>query len=332
MPENYHGVSPFAKELGVDISSTSTSYSLVASSCISDLADEKDNVVAITAAMESGTKLSVFREKHPDRFFDVGIAEQHAMTMAAGMASKGLKPYFSVYSTFLQRAYDQLIHDVCLQNLPVTLMLDRCGLVGDDGPTHHGVFDMPVLLSIPNLTIYSPYDEAEISYAVNASYQTDSPVVIRYPRGKAPENTSLYSGDVSDCVFVDGDSSVTVISFGKYTSEVLEAIDILEKDGISVNHLHLLKLKPLDIRQIADYLASTKYVITIEDSTSTLGFGVYIKELLAEIGCTYSFTSLGYPDEYIEQGKVDLLSEKLGLTAAAISLLAKSFMDEEDHG
>ncbi len=328
-PENYHGVSPFSVVEGVKSKGLKAkSYSLISSTCLRDLADEFDNVVAITAAMESGTKLSVFKERHPMRFFDVGIAEQHAVTMAAGMASKGIKPYFSVYSTFLQRAYDQLIHDVCLQNLPVTLLLDRCGLVGDDGPTHHGVFDMPYLLSIPNLSIYSPYDEREMAMAIRASYSYDSPVVIRYPRGNAPTDDVGISDDIVDFKYSDANSVVTLLSFGKYTREVLCAIDTLENRGIAVNHLHLVKLKPFDTEAVAKLLSATKYLITIEDSLSALGYGVYFKEKMYELGLDFACTNLGYIEEFIEQGSVDILSKKLGLTSEHIVSLVLDYEKE----
>lgn len=328
-PGVYHGVSAFSIEKGLPSKKTSKTFSEIFGSKIIELAKQDKDVCAVTAAMAIGSGLCEFAEKFPDRFFDVGIAEEHAMTLSAGMARNGLKPYFSVYSTFLQRAYDQLIHDVCLQNLPVRICLDRAGIVGNDGPTHHGVFDLPLLLSIPNLEILSPSNAEELEYSMDYSLKVQSPIIIRYPRAKAifSENNDKVSFEP---VFTSQNTDITIVCFGSLSVQVYETLEKLKEKNFSVSIVKLLRLKPIDFKELSKKFLKARLIVSVEDSQVSNGFGVYFANELRKNGIKANFMHLGYPDKFIEHGNIDELNEMLGLDSKGIteSIIKKA----KDHG
>lgn len=318
-PGKYHGVSAFQREEGLLTYGDYSTYSDVFGTKILDLAEKDERVCAITAAMSLGTKLSKFENKYPSRFFDVGIAEGHAMTFSAGLAKNGLKPYFAVYSTFLQRAYDMLIHDVCLQDLPVTLCLDRCGLVGDDGATHHGVFDLNVLLSLPNLELISPYSKVDMDYALDYSLTCEHPLAIRYPRGLCPVTDEKAGFDI---VSKGEGSDVVIFAFGTLYGEAKKALDLLKDRAYGVKLCKLLRLKPLDEAGIKREAEGAKLVVTIEDSMITGGMGSLIRTILAgsfEKNEGLKILNLGYPDRFVEHGNIAELNRELELDGRGIA-------------
>ena len=283
-PAKFHGIAPFHPETGVLKKRTQRpSYSKVFGESLKELASENDSIIAITAAMTEGTGLTEFAERMPDRLFDVGIAEEHAVTFAAGAAAEGLHPVVAIYSTFLQRAYDQILIDVCMQNLPVTFCIDRAGVVGADGETHHGIFDLSYLLPMPNLVIFAPSDGKELKDMLEYAVSSDHPCAIRYPRGTAPEsmeNTpdlpeaerrqekSLFRSRI-----LRKGSDVTILSAGAMTAECEESCRILENAGIRAELIDARVLKPLDSETLRASAENTGLVFVAEDNVSTGGFG-----------------------------------------------------------
>jgi 1-deoxy-D-xylulose-5-phosphate synthase len=281
-----------------------------------DKGREDDRVVAITAAMASGTGLKHFARNFPERFFDVGICEQHAVTMAAGMARAGLKPVVCIYSTFLQRAYDQILHDVALQRLPVIFAIDRAGLVGEDGPTHHGVFDLAYLRSIPNFTIMAPADENEFLDMLNTAFTIDGPVAIRYPRGvgagvKIEEQRHCL--EVGKARILREGKDLGVLAVGRTVEMAKDLVAILSGYGIEATLLDARFVKPLDADLIQSLAQCQARLVTIEDNCLQGGFGSAVVELLADHNIHTDIIRLGIPDEFVEQGKVDLLFHYLKL-------------------
>jgi len=315
-PDMFHGIGPFDIDTGQTIRKPLPSYTEVFGQFMVDKGRQDDKVVAITAAMASGTGLKNFARKFPERFFDVGICEQHAVTMAAGMAKAGLKPVVSIYSTFLQRAYDQIVHDVALQNLPVIFAVDRAGLVGEDGPTHHGVFDLAYLRSIPNMTIMAPADENELMDMLHTAFTIKGPAAIRYPRGIGagvaikPERCTLPIG--RSVKLHEGDN-VGIIAIGRTVEMARELIAILAQQGIAASLLNARFIKPLDDEAIKALAVKTGKLVTIEDNCLQGGFGAAVAELLADDHIQAEVLRLGIPDEFIEQGKVEILFNYLNL-------------------
>ncbi|KAA0259161.1 1-deoxy-D-xylulose-5-phosphate synthase [Deferribacter autotrophicus] len=318
-PEKFHGVSSFDIETGKPIKFKGKTFTEVFGDALLELAKQHDNIVAITAAMKPGTGLNKFAETFPERFFDVGIAEQHAVTFAAGLAISGCKPYVAIYSTFLQRAYDQIIHDVALQNLPVIFCIDRAGLVGADGPTHHGSFDISYLRTVPNIHIMLPKDEFELIEMLKLSYELDAPVAIRYPRGdikvydlpKIP--VTLYEPEV-----INDSGEILIISAGHIFDEVFEAYNNL-KNKFSVALLNLRFLKPLNIEKILEIAKNKKMIITVEENSVNGGVGDEILSILAENNVyPEKFIKLGIPDRFIEHGSVKELRKLIRLDAKSI--------------
>ncbi len=317
-PEIYHGVGTFDLSKGLEKTKTdikSLSFSEVFGRKILDLGTQDKSIVAITAAMDIGTKLEYFKSEFKDRFFDVGIAEAHAMTFAAGLAKNGLKPYFAVYSTFLQRAYDQLIHDVCIQNLPVRICIDRCGLVGEDGPTHHGVFDMQMLLAVPNLEVLSPYSKEDLEYCLDYSLNVNHPIAIRYPRKKAPLSNVEPSLDV---VCDSNNGELAIVAFGSLYDLAIEVSDLLNSQGVENRLIKLNRLKPLKAEDILKHLAGVKTIVTIEDSQKIGGFGTYLQGIIQEKSNEYEFINFGYPDQFVEHGSISELNKSLGLDSDSV--------------
>lgn len=322
-PSKFHGVGPFDRETGAvkKAQNVPPSYTAVFGQTLCELAEKDDRVVAITAAMLEGTGLKPFAEKYPERFFDVGIAEQHAVTFAAGLASQGLKPVCAIYSTFMQRAYDSVLHDVCLQNLPVTFAIDRGGLVGADGPTHHGTFDLSFLRSIPNLVLAAPRDEAELQRAIVTALKHEGPFAYRYPRGNgvgvdldtAPKPFRIGRGEL----LRKGDDA-TIVAIGSSVQEALVAAGELAEDGIEVAVVDARFVKPLDEKLLLTQAEKTGTLVTVEENVLQGGFGTAVLELLEEKGSHAGVERIGLPDAFVEQGSQAELRARYGIDAAGI--------------
>lgn len=311
----FHGVSPFNVENGEVLrSSNGLAYTKIFADTLVDIARKDNSIVGITAAMPDGTGLSKFKEQFPDRFFDVGIAEQHAVVYAAGMAKQGLKPVCAIYSTFLQRAYDAIVHDVCLQELPVVFAIDRAGLVGDDGPTHHGCFDLSYLRHIPNLTVMAPKDGNELRHMVFTAINLGKPVAVRYPRGYCSnvKKTDLQFLDIGKCEVVKQGSMLTIVSIGTVFQDALRASEILQDKGIETTLINARFVKPLD-DSIADHISRTGKAIIIEENSVKGGFGSAVLELCHENNIKPDVKLIGIPDKFIEQGSRDQLRKDCGL-------------------
>ncbi|GBE12285.1 1-deoxy-D-xylulose-5-phosphate synthase [bacterium BMS3Bbin14] len=321
-PGDYHGVGPFDVATGKPVPSTGTvSYTEVFGDTICKLARQDERVIAITAAMPAGTGLTRFSTEFPDRFFDVGIAEQHAVTFAAGLAMEGMRPVVTVYSTFMQRALDQIIHDVCLPGLPVIFALDRSGVVGDDGPTHHGVFDLSFLRFIPNLVIMAPKDENELRHMLNTAVQGDGPVAIRYPRGsgeavKLDNRLTRLEIGRGELLLEGGD--VLLLPIGNRVYPALAAAEGLKKLGVNAAVINPRFVKPLDNELICEWAAQTGRVVTIEDNVKKGGFGSAVLQLLSERHLQVPVRLLGYGNTFIEHAPQSLLWKNNGIDTAGI--------------
>ena len=285
-PDKYHGTGPFNIETGESTKKKSKDYSKAFGEKLIELAEKNKAIVAITAAMRDGTGLKDFSIKYPERFFDVGIAEQHALTFAAGLAKEGMIPFVPIYSSFYQRAYDQVIHDICIQKLPVIMCVDRAGCVGNDGETHQGLYDMAFFKLIPNITIMAPKDFEELTKMMEFAIELKAPVVIRYPRGgesdiKFEKHEELKLGKSE--ILQEGED-VTIIGIGKMTSTAMKVANSLEKEDIHAEVINARFLKPLDCDKISKSIEKTKFVITIEDGTEIGGLGSSIKELIVNKG------------------------------------------------
>jgi 1-deoxy-D-xylulose-5-phosphate synthase len=278
--------------------------------------DEK--VVAITAAMPNGTALDLFRPKHPGRYFDVGIAEEHAVLFAAGMATKGYRPFCAIYSTFLQRAFDQVVHDVALQELPVVFCMDRGGLSGDDGPTHHGLFDISYLRGVPNLIHMDPSNEDELQDMMFTALQQPGPSAIRYPRGTGPGvpvKAVPVALEVGKAEVLQDGGDVAVFALGNMVAEAEKLARLLRAEGQSVAVINARFAKPVDAACVAEYGRRCGLVVTMEDHVLAGGFGSAVLECLNEQEIDVPVVRVGWPDQFIEHGKVESLREKYGLTA-----------------
>ncbi|MGL4874377.1 MAG: 1-deoxy-D-xylulose-5-phosphate synthase, partial [Clostridium sp.] len=321
-PCKYHGISPFDKKSGEVVGAKGKeNYSETFGKALVEIAEKDESVVAITAAMPDGTGLNRFRKKFENRFFDVGIAEQHATTMAAGMACSGLKPVFAVYSTFLQRGFDQVLHDVCIQNLPVVFAIDRAGIVGEDGETHQGIFDISYLSMIPNMTIIAPKCLEEVKPLLNWAIEKGGPVAIRYPRGgdiienmKPIEDVILGKWEVLG----DLESEISIIATGKMVSHGILAKKLLDEMGIRVNLINATFIKPLDSMLLKKLSKTQTVIISIEDNIVAGGLGSNINLKLNEYGFNGKFEAIGYNDKFIEQGNVNILYKEEGLDAEGI--------------
>ncbi len=327
----FHGIGPFEMKTGSPKNSNGElTFSAALGKILSEAADRDERVIAITAAMKEGTGLECFAEKHAGRFYDVGIAEPHAVTFAAGLATRGLRPVVAVYSTFLQRAYDQIIHDVCLQNLPVLFAIDRAGIVGEDGPTHNGLFDLSFLRHIPNLTVMAPKDANELRLMIDFALKQKGPCAIRYPRGKVPclqMPSSEMALGVSE-VLRKGDD-IALVAVGNPVVSALKAAERLEKAGVSASVINARFIKPLDRELLITLSAHIPRILTIEENTIQGGFGSSVLECLNEAQTNGSkIKRLGLPDRFIEQGGPDRLRAKYGIDEEGIFLAALSFMRE----
>ena len=319
-PTKFHGIGPFDKETGKTLSLKKVTYTEVFSKAIVKLAQSDDKIVAITAAMPDGTGLKEFSKKYPDRFFDVGIDEAHAVTFASALAAGGLKPVVAIYSTFMQRSLDSIIHDVALQNLPVIMMLDRAGLVGEDGATHHGAFDLAYLKYIPNLTIMAPANETELQDMLNTALTLKNPSVIRYPRGSGTRIASFHRDfdvlEVGKAKLEKEGKDACIVCLGNVLQVCLDAAKDLESKGMSVSVLNMRFLKPFDEQAIKDVLKYTNKIVTVEEGSLIGGMGETVKSVLSGTGA--KIYSIGLPDKFIEHGKQSLIREKYGFSVENI--------------
>jgi 1-deoxy-D-xylulose-5-phosphate synthase len=316
--KKFHGLGPFDPETGGTKPTAQKTYSEVFAETLTKLADGNDKVVAITAAMPNGTALDLFRPHHPKRYFDVGIAEEHAVLFAAGMATKGYRPFCAIYSTFLQRAFDQIVHDVALQNLPVVFCMDRGGLSGDDGPTHHGLFDISYLRGVPNLIHMDPKNEDELQDMMFTALGHDGPSAIRYPRGTGPGamvKDVPEELDIGKAEVLQDGRDVAVFALGNMVAEAERLAMLLKGEGQSVAVINARFAKPVDGECIARYGRRCGVLVTMEDHVLAGGFGSAVLESLNAQEIDVPVVRVGWPDAFIEHGKVESLREKYGLTA-----------------
>ncbi|MBI4698262.1 MAG: 1-deoxy-D-xylulose-5-phosphate synthase [Nitrospirae bacterium] len=322
-PWIFHGIGPFDIETGSQMPSGHSTYSEIFGSCLVRLAKEDNRVVAITAAMTEGTGLAEFARTFPSRLYDVGIAEGHAVTFAAGLATRGLKPVVAVYSTFLQRAYDEIVHDVCLQKLPVIFAIDRAGIVGEDGPTHNGAFDLSYLRHIPNMVVMAPRDETELGNMLKTAVHYNGPVAIRYPRGAAsqiPDGTEFKKINIGESEILKTGGDVLILAIGTAVKPALHAGKLLDDMGINACVVNARFAKPIDTPLIASLVKDIKYVLTVEENTVLGGFGSAVLEQLSAMNITdLKIKLLGLPDTFIEQGPQSLLRKMAGLDADKIA-------------
>ena len=320
-PDKFHATSAFNLDTGEPKKKKQKDYSKVFGEKLVNLAEKNDKIVAITASMKDGTGLKEFAEKYPDRFFDVGIAEQHALTFAAGLAKEGMIPFVPIYSSFYQRAYDQVIHDICMQNLPVIMCVDRAGIVGQDGETHQGILDLSFFKLIPNITIMAPKDFIELKMMMEFAIKLKSPVVIRYPRGgesKIKFKTHSFI-NYKKCDVLTRGNDVTIIAIGNQVGKAMSIFYKLKDDGISANVINARFLKPIDKSYFLQSIKHTKFVVTIEDNTLVGGLASSVNELIATKRLKdITIRNFGYPDVFVEHGSVDELEKKYGLDEESI--------------
>ena len=330
-PSRFHGTGPFDIRTGEPAEKSSTdSYTEVFSKVLADIARKDEKVVAITAAMADGTGLAAFKKYFPKRFFDVGIAEEHAMTFAAGLAAGGMKPVFAVYSSFLQRAYDQTLHDVCLQDLPVVIAVDRAGLVGSDGETHQGIFDLSFLTSIPNMTVISPKNRWEMADMLRFAVDYPHPVALRYPRGEAYEGMKEFRAPVeygkSEVLYEEKDIAVIFVG---HMAELADRVRSgIREAGYSCSLINARFVKPLDT-QLLDRLSRThRLFVTIEENVVSGGFGEQVMEYASDAKLPVYVRNIGLPDDYVEHGNVEILRRETGLDCGRIVKQALSDYSE----
>ena len=333
-PVYFHGVGCFDADTGESIKEDCTipTYTHVFGQTLLKMASEDHRIIAVTAAMPEGTGLSDFAHAYPDRFFDVGIAEQHAVTFAAGLATEGLRPVVAIYSTFLQRAYDQILHDVCIEALPVIFAVDRGGIVGEDGATHNGVFDLSYLRSLPNMVVMAPKDENELCRMLTTAIAHNGPVAIRYPRGTA-EGEKVENQDIpipigKGEVLKKGDD-VVIFAIGRSVNEALSAHGMLKEHNISATVVNCRFVKPLDADLIGSLSRKIPRIITIEENVRQGGFGSAVLECLADQEITgFRLKCIGIPDTFVEHGAQEFLRSKYGVDASAIFNAAKKLMND----
>jgi 1-deoxy-D-xylulose-5-phosphate synthase len=320
--KKFHGLGPYDPETGETAPLGQRTYSEVFADSVAKLATGNPRVIAITAAMPNGTALDRFRAVHPDKYYDVGIAEEHAVLFAAGLATQGLKPFVAIYSTFLQRAFDPIVHDVCLQNLPVVFCMDRGGLSGDDGPTHHGLFDISYLRGIPNIVHMDPKDEDELADMLYTAMLHEGPSAVRYPRGIGPgtevkEQPAAIPIGKAEVLQHSGHDRVAIFSLGAMLPLAREVAGALASEGVAAAVINARFAKPLDTETFAQYARSAEVLLTMEDHALAGGFGSAVLEELSRLGLSTPVIRIGWPDQFIEHGKPDELRKKYGLTAAA---------------
>jgi len=321
-PARFHGTEPFDIETGLPKNPrVKANYTDIFSTVMRKLGDRDEKVVAVTAAMTDGTGLKRFHNMFPERFFDVGIAEQHAVTFAAGLAAAGLKPIFAVYSSFLQRAYDQVLHDVCIQNLPVVFAIDRAGLVGSDGETHQGIFDISYLSSIPNMTIMAPKNKWELSDMIKYAVNFGAPIAVRYPRGEAYDGLKEYRAPISigRCEWICRESGIALFALGSMVKTAVAVRDALKAEGYPCSIINARFAKPLDEDALRYITEHHKVIVTMEENVISGGFGEHVTEFYNNEKCKdIRIVNIAIPDEYVEHGNVELLRKEVGLDADTI--------------
>lgn len=330
-PEKFHGVDAFDPETGKKLMpSSGRSYSSCFSEALLELAESDKRIVAVTAAMPDGTGLKAFSEKFPERFFDVGIAEAHAVTSAAGMASNGLKPVVAVYSSFLQRAFDQLVHDVCLQNLPVVFAVDRAGLVGSDGETHQGIFDISYLSEIPNMTVMAPKNAAELKDMLKFAFSLSSPCAIRYPRGTAYEGLASHESGIAlgKSELLHKGSRVALFALGSMVSTALHVSEKLKEDGIDATLVNARFAKPLDDEMIRSLACGHDLLVTLEENVLRGGMGILAGKTAFSANEHVRVLNIALPDYYIEHGDVDTLRKMLSIDSQSITCKIRNCLHE----
>ncbi len=330
-PSVYHGIGPFEPDIGVSKKKNqSSSFSEVFGDALTELAEADSRVVAITAAMKDGTGLAKFVDRFPDRFYDVGIAEPHAVTFAAGLATQGIKPVVAIYSTFLQRSYDEIIHDVCLQNLPVIFAVDRSGIVGDDGPTHHGVFDISYLRHVPGICIMAPKNSIELKQMLSLGVTLDRPSVIKYPRGNVIDELEQIASDdviMGRAEIIMRGNDIGIIAIGQTTYPAYLAAKKLEDKGIHASLVNARFVKPLDLDSIAAVGRKTKKLIVVEENVIAGGFGSSILEAMNSAGITdIQIRIMGLPDSFIEHGSQQELRSLYNIDENSIFATALSMI------
>ena len=319
-PDKFHSTSAFEIETGKTLKEKQTDYSKIFGNKLIQLAEKNNKIVAITASMKDGTGLTEFQKKFPNRFFDVGIAEQHAIGFSAGLASNGMIPVVPIYSSFYQRAYDQVIHDVCIQNLPVIMCVDRAGIVGADGETHQGILDLSFFNIIPNLTIMAPKNFKELEDMLEFATKLNKPVVIRYPRGGEgknvfKENTKIEYGKAE--ILQEG-NDISILAIGKMVDRAIDVCNKLKEDNINAEVINIRFLKPLDKETIINSVKKTKNCITIEDNILLGGLASNVKELLLDNKLDVNIKTFGYPNKFIKHGSVENIEKKYGLDTESI--------------
>ena len=335
-PNKFHGTGPFEIATGKKITNPAApiSYTEVFGKTITELADSDKKIVGLTAAMPDGTGLNIFAQAHPDRFFDVGIAEQHAVTAAAGMAAAGMKPVTAIYSTFMQRAYDSILHDICMQKLHVTMCLDRAGLVGDDGYTHHGVFDYAYLRSIPNMTIMAPKDENELRHMLKTALSFNGPISVRYPRGSGVGvdiTEPMHELPIGKAEVLREGKELCFWAIGSMVQSAVQAADQLKEQGIDAGVVNMRFAKPLDKELLIEHAKRYGKIVTLEEGVLAGGVGSEVLEILDDAGLLQqcAVLRLGIPDEFVTHGDKKLLFRDLGLDTDAIVQKAAAFVKGE---
>ena len=318
-PNKYHSTSAFNIETGEKKSSSGKDYSKVMGDKLTELARNDDKIVAVTAAMEDGTGLHKFAEEFPNRFFDVEIAEQHALGMVAGMAKEGLKPVIPIYSSFLQRGYDQLIHDIAMQELPVVVCVDRAGIVGNDGETHQGILDLSFLNTVPKMNVIAPKNFEELEKMIEFAVNFDKPIAIRYPRGGEGKYQFSKCDEIvlGKAEMLREGSDVTIVAIGKMVSYAMEVADELQKKGIKAEVINARFVKPIDNETITGSLGKTKRLVTIEDNVINCGLASSVKSVLEEAE-EIRVLNVGYPDEFVKHGTVSDIEKKYGMDVQSI--------------
>lgn len=321
-PARFHGTDPFEPETGLPKNPrTTANYTDIFSTVMCKLGKRNEKVVAITAAMPDGTGLKRFRNMYPERFFDVGIAEEHAVTFAAGLAAGGYIPVVAIYSSFLQRAYDQILHDVCIQNLPVVFAIDRAGLVGSDGETHQGIFDISYLSSIPNMTIMAPKNKWELSDMIKYAVNFGAPIAVRYPRGEAYDGLKEYRAPISigRCEWIYRESGIALFALGSMVKTAVAVRDALKAEGYPCSIINARFAKPLDEDALRYITEHHKVIVTMEENVISGGFGEHVTEFYNNEKCKdIRIVNIAIPDEYVEHGNVELLRKEVGLDADTI--------------
>lgn len=320
-PDKFHGVAPFDKNTGkMAHPKVKSTYTDVFSKTLLKIAEADENIVAISAAMPEGTGLKSFGEKYPERFFDVGIAEEHAATFAAGLASTGLKPFVAIYSSFLQRAYDQILHDVCIQDLPVTFMIDRAGLVGGDGETHQGIFDISYLRNIPNMNIFAPKNKYELADAVKFAAGFSHPLSIRYPRGEAYDGLKEYRSTIEygKCEIIYKEKDIALIAAGSMVETAVEVRQRLKTKGYSVTLINARFVKPID-EECLESLSDTHYIyVTMEENVLNGGFGESVLRFVNSFDNKVNVMNIAIPNLYVEHGSIEMLKKESGIDTDSI--------------